>query len=167
MYMPSMKERLEALEARRDELDRVLAASPRQAPVHLHPRLGEIHRDKVANLQASLNVEGIQTEAAEILSGLIDRIVLSPTENDIRAELHGDLAEILALCNDGDDKIQRPGSDDPGRQLWMVAGLYRNWWQGQFSVVSSSRASGQNLDEDCCAQSPHPRYIACLWPSAA
>ncbi len=123
MYMPSMKERLEALEARRDELDRVLAASPRQAPVHLHPRLGEIHRDKVANLQASLNVEGIQTEAAEILSGLIDRIVLSPTENDIRAELHGDLAEILALCNDGDDKIQRPGSDDPGRQLSMVAGV--------------------------------------------
>ncbi|MCH2516452.1 MAG: recombinase family protein, partial [Dehalococcoidia bacterium] len=50
---------------------------------------------------------------------------LFPATDDsgLDAELHGDLAAILALCNTDDPKKQRPGSEEPGRQLSVVAGV--------------------------------------------
>lgn len=46
----------------------------------------------------------INTEVAEIPRSLIDRVVLSPARDardGLAAELHGDLAMILAVCNPG------------------------------------------------------------------
>jgi hypothetical protein len=58
------------------------------------------------------------TEAAEILRGLIDRIVLTPLDGELRAELHGDLAVLARFAQEGK---QRSGGN-PTR-LSVVAGV--------------------------------------------
>ena len=73
--------------------------------VTLHPNAAEIYRAKVATLEASLNAPEIKAEASDALRALIDRVVLTPDTNApdrLRAELHGDLAEILRLGEAGD-----------------------------------------------------------------
>jgi DNA invertase Pin-like site-specific DNA recombinase len=122
MYSPAMKERMASLEARRQELRRQLEAAPPATTVRLYPRLSEIYRQKVMHLAEALDDEDIKAEAIEIIRGLIDKIILTPENASIKAELHGDLAEILALCEAADPKQERPGPDGPGRQLSVVAG---------------------------------------------
>jgi site-specific DNA recombinase len=64
------------------------------------------------------------TEAAEVLRGLIDRIVLTPMDGVLRAELHGDLAVLARFAQEG----ERNSGGRPAR-LSVVAGernpLYR------------------------------------------
>ena len=121
MYHPSMKERMQALEARREQLDRELEAAMPAPSVRLHPKLSEVYREKIANLEEALNDESIRTEAAEILRSLIDKIALTPDGDVLKAELHGDLATILVFCGDG--KKRHPGAEAPGSQLSVVAGV--------------------------------------------
>jgi hypothetical protein len=122
MYTPSMKERLLALEDGKGELQVALDTPP--PPLRIHPNIHKIYERKVADLVNVLNDDVIKAEANEIIRGLIDKIVLFPATDDsgLDAELHGDLAAILALCNTDDPKKQRPGSEEPGRQLSVVAG---------------------------------------------
>jgi hypothetical protein len=131
MYGPAMKERMASLEGRRQELRQQIEAAPPAPTVRLHPGLSEIYRRKVMHLAEALDDEDIKAEATEIIRGLIDKIVLTPESAGIKAELHGDLAEILALCEAADPKQERPSPDGPGRQLSVVAGarnhLYRTW----------------------------------------
>ena len=56
------------------------------------------------------------TEAAEIMRGLIDRIVLTPFDAALRAELHGELAVLARFAQEGER-----GSDGNPR-LSVVAG---------------------------------------------
>ena len=65
-------------------------------PVLLHPNMAEVYRAKVARLVDALNDERDRTEAAEMLRGLIDRIVLTPKEEDGRQSLSIDLEGALA-----------------------------------------------------------------------
>ena len=122
MYAPAMKDRMLTLEGRRGELDRTLAQAPQPTPLRLHPSLSEVYRRKVEHLEEALNDEGIKAEAVEILRSLIDKIVLSPYGGGIKAELYGDLAEILAFCDEDGRKKRLPGPDEPGSQLSVVAG---------------------------------------------
>ena len=81
-------------------------------PVLLHPNMAEVYRAKVARLVDALNDERDRTEAAEMLRGLIDRIVLTPKEEDGRQslsiDLEGALAGVLALATN--DKRPLTGS---------------------------------------------------------
>ncbi len=109
----------------------------------LHPRLSDVYKAKVADLQCALDDDAIRSEAAAILRGQIDRIVLTPGEGgSLDAELHGDLAGILALCEGR--KCERPGKAVPGRRLSVVAGarinLYRTSLIWQKRGVSEQRA---------------------------
>jgi site-specific DNA recombinase len=54
-----------------------------------------------AELEIALNDPAIQVEAAGILRGLINAIVLYPGERrgDVRAELRGELAALLELAD--------------------------------------------------------------------
>jgi site-specific DNA recombinase len=64
-----MRDELAALEVRKTQLTQALAgAAP--SPVHLHPRLPELHRKKVARLEQELNCPELRAEAAEPLRGL-------------------------------------------------------------------------------------------------
>jgi len=58
-----------------------------------------------------------------VLRSLIDRVELRPRGNrkGIAATLHGDLARILALCDDSGRKQKRPKAEASRRQLSVVA----------------------------------------------
>ena len=122
MYSPAMKERMAELEGRRSELVSRIEAKPDPTPIRLHPNLNKIYTEKVANLEEALNRDDTRTEAGEIIRSLVDRIVLTPVDDGIRAELHGDFASILALCDPSTPKNELPGSDEPVSQLSVVAG---------------------------------------------
>ena len=76
-------------------------------------------------LDAERADDGIKAEACEIPRSLSDRVVLTPAANapdGIDAQLHGDLAAILALSSDGEHKQKLPADDAAGSLLSVVAG---------------------------------------------
>ncbi len=130
MYNPAMKARMAELEERQRDIENRLAAeSP--SPVRIHAKLPEVYRDKVARLEDALYEPDTKAEAMDIIRGLVDRIVLRPAPEGMLAELHGDLAQILAFCEGADGKNKLPASEETGSQLSVVAGarnpLYRTF----------------------------------------
>lgn len=127
-YSQTLQDRLNELEAKKSELEDGLSVS---APTNIrfHPGTAEIYRQKVENLTCALNDTAIRTEAISVIRGLINRIELTPSKSGLRAELYGDLAEILTLCEDQATKTKRPSHNDLGRKASVVAGgcshLYR------------------------------------------
>ena len=123
LYTPSMKVRLESLEDRKTELQAVIE-TPRPSPLRVRPKIHKVYERKVAGLIDVLNDETIKSEATEIIRNLVDRVVLRPAADGLGldAELHGDLATILAFCSEDQPKRKLPGSNEPGSQLSVVAG---------------------------------------------
>ena len=68
----------------------------------------------------ALNDPGAATEAGEIIRGSIDRIVLTPVDGALHAELHGDLATLAAFAQGQNSKNPGPAGG-PGL-LSVVAG---------------------------------------------
>ena len=124
MYSPSMKDRLRALEEHKTELEAALDKPP-PSPLRIHPNIHRIYEQKVGDLVNVLNDDTVKAEATEIIRGLIDKVVLTPTldRGNLDAQLHGDLAAILTFCDTGNPKQRHPGSKEPGRQLSVVAGV--------------------------------------------
>ena len=67
-----------------------LRAGKRAPVLQLHTNLPELDRSKIGRLAEALNAPETVTEAAEVMRGLIDRIVLTPVAGELRTELHGD-----------------------------------------------------------------------------
>ena len=86
-------------------------------------------REKVEALEAALAGGEDSAEAMEMVRIMIDRVVLtpSPAGAGLDADLHGELAGVLAVC-EGAARMgkgqthERPGSFEPGRQVSVVAG---------------------------------------------
>ncbi|WP_199229733.1 zinc ribbon domain-containing protein, partial [Azospirillum sp. TSO22-1] len=118
-----VKDRMILLDARKSELERLLADADEE-PVLLHPDMGRRYRREVAALRDALNDDGRRIEAAELVRALVDRIVLTPVGTQGRSrlsiDLHGALAGILALAQDK----QKPAtvSRDGLEQVKLVAG---------------------------------------------
>jgi len=93
---PGLQAKLDELESRKAALEIELAAAPPPAPL-LHPNLAEVYRRKVADLQAALADPNTQTEALEILRGLIECVVLHPAETGFEIELVGEIAAMVDL----------------------------------------------------------------------
>jgi site-specific DNA recombinase len=108
---------LEALENRKEELQRKLAAKP-EPPIRLHPNLAEVYRRRVENLREALSREDACEEAVAILRGLIDQIRLEPVDGQLGIYLVGNLAAILGLC-----AKKHPGPLEAGVQVTLVAGV--------------------------------------------
>lgn len=73
-----VKDRMIALDRRRKELARVLAAAPAPDPVRFHPSMAKTYRTRVGQLIRGLSdVEGAE-EAKEALRALVEKIVLVP-----------------------------------------------------------------------------------------
>jgi site-specific DNA recombinase len=105
LYQPSMKSRMEELEAEKAALEERLASAPEAPVVRLHPNLAQVYREKVATLETALADPAIKDEAAEIIRSLIERITLTPREDGtLEVLLHGELARILQVCEAGDHK---------------------------------------------------------------
>jgi hypothetical protein len=123
-YSRALGDRLADLEKQQELLEARLSKAP-PSTVRLHPRLAEVYAEKVQQLERALNDPAIRAEAAGVLRSLIDRIELRPREKGqpVAATLHGDLAQILALCDDTGRKQKLPKTGVSGSQLSVVAGV--------------------------------------------
>jgi hypothetical protein len=111
--------------ARREELKAKLAAADEPPPL-LHPGMADLYRQKVTALAQVLEHPETRTEASEALRGLIETIVLTPSQGELRIELKGNLAAMLGAAQN----VKRsPETGDLSLQVVMVAGarneLYR------------------------------------------
>jgi hypothetical protein len=86
--------------------------------LRLHTNLPELYRSKIGRLAEALTAPETVTEAAETMRGLIDRIVLTPVDGELRGELHGDLAVLARFAEEG---VSR-SAGNPAR-LSVVAGV--------------------------------------------
>ncbi|WP_209882469.1 recombinase family protein [Azospirillum soli] len=125
LYHESMKERLTTLEA---DKARLLAdgedADTGLPPILIHPNLSELYRRKVEALEDALAAGVESAEAMELVRAMIDRVVLtpSPAGAGLDANLHGELAGILAVCEGVAQTHKRPDPCGTGRQVSVVAG---------------------------------------------
>ncbi|MBM6398655.1 recombinase family protein, partial [Ochrobactrum anthropi] len=96
MFHDSMKAEMDTLEARKTELNTLLADAPEDTPDIL-PSASAIYAKKVSDLTKALNRKEERQEAAETLRGLIEKISLTPgpERGEIYATLHGELGTIL------------------------------------------------------------------------
>jgi site-specific DNA recombinase len=91
-----VKDELNVNAAKREALKTTLAAADAPPPL-LHPEMAGLYRQKVTALAQALEHPETRTEASETLRGLIDAIVLTPDQGELRIELKGNLAAILGL----------------------------------------------------------------------
>ncbi len=84
-----------------------LAAVPADLP-DIHPNIADIYRRKVARLAEALNHPEDRDAAASAIRGLIERIVLTPSEKwaEMNAVLHGDLGAILEWAGNGSENTR-------------------------------------------------------------
>jgi len=122
-YSRALGERLASLEKQQELLEGRLSEAP-PSTVRLHPRLAEVYAEKIQQLEKALNDPAIRAEAADVLRSLIDRIDLRPGSDrkGIAATLHGELTQILALCDNSSRKQKLPKAGASGSQLSVVAG---------------------------------------------
>jgi len=127
MFHESMKAEMDTLEARKTELNTLLADAPEDTPDIL-PSASAIYAKKVSALTKALNRKEERQEAAETLRSLIEKISLTPgpERGEIYATLHGELGTILnwterqAIGNAV--KTTKPAADATGLSLSVVAG---------------------------------------------
>ena len=101
------------LEARKSELEAQLEDATEE-PVLLHSNTAEFYRQEVRALREALTDDNYRTEAAALMRGLVDKIVLTPIEHEDRKtlsiDLHGDIAGILAMASHKDGKAEKPSA---------------------------------------------------------
>ena len=117
-YTPTLKARLTVLEQEKAHTEARLRAGKHAPVLQLHTNLPELYRNKIGRLAEALSAPETVAEAAEVMRGLIDRIVLTPAAGELRAELHGDLAVLARFAQEGEGK-----SGENQRRLSVVAGV--------------------------------------------
>ena len=117
-YARGMMDRTRELEARQDEIEERLAAGPAHIP-DIHPNIAVVCRRKVERLADPRD----RDEAADAIRGLIERIVLTPSDKrgEMHAALHGDLGTILEWAG---SRRGKGATDTPksGMSVSVVAG---------------------------------------------
>ena len=115
----AVKDEMMVLEARKEELQRLLTEAPEEQPI-LHPNLAQLYRRKVAQLTEALAGDETQAEAFDLIRSLVEEITLVPEDGELKVELKGNLAGILQLCSTS----KSPSSLSPERleQVKLVAG---------------------------------------------
>ena len=108
-----LKDRAIELERRKNELTALLETTE-DAPVLIHPKMGDRYNEAVRKLIGSLNDTNHRDESAKIMRRLIDRIVLTPDEakGALTLDLIGDLAGILQMADKkGSGKLFNPDAE--------------------------------------------------------
>jgi DNA invertase Pin-like site-specific DNA recombinase len=124
-----LKAEMQGLQDRKDALVARLAAADEPPPL-LHPGMADLYRQKVETLTQALTQPDSRTEAADALRGLIDAIVLTPAQGELKVELRGNLAAMLAAARDAK---RSPETGDLELQVALVAGAcnlldLEFWW---------------------------------------
>ena len=113
-----LKAEWDALQERKTALQAKLDAADEPPPL-LHPTMADLYRANVESLASALQREDTRLEASEMLRGLIDSVVLIPDEGQLRIELRGNLAAMLAAAQ----KTKRsPETGDLLVPVQLVAG---------------------------------------------
>lgn len=118
------KERLEALEAEKIELERTPVEPPSMPAIH--PNLAQRYRDAVARLEEELTSPELAAEAKSVLRLLIKTIKVFPgaKRGEVDLELHGELAAILSFAQGAKNKAGTPVSRI---QVSVVAGARNSY----------------------------------------
>jgi site-specific DNA recombinase len=116
----ALNTKIKELEQCQTDLRQVLEEATDPEPL-LHPNLAGLYREKVVGLRDALYEINGRDEAFEKVRSLIEKIVLTPVEGELRIDLHGELAGILSLCNDS--KKPTSPSERRAEQVKMVAGV--------------------------------------------
>jgi site-specific DNA recombinase len=77
---PGLQAKLDDLDRRKRALEAERAAASAPA-IRLHPNLADVYRRKVEALQEAVADPATGTEALEAVRGLIERVVVTPTES--------------------------------------------------------------------------------------
>ena len=129
------KAEMKALDTRRKELQSRLETADEPPPL-LHPEMAELYRQKVTTLASALQNPQTRTEATEALRGLIDAIVLTPDQGELRIELKGNLAAMLGATVQSE---RSPETGDLSLQVSMVAGArnqhYLQLWRSGLTLL--------------------------------
>jgi hypothetical protein len=115
---PDLKSEWDALQQRKTALQARLDSADEPPPL-LHPRMADLYRSKVEELASALQREDTRLEASEMLRGLIDSIVLTPENGQLRIELRGNLAAMLTAAQ---QTKRSPETGDLLVPVQMVAG---------------------------------------------
>ena len=115
---PELKARMTGLQERKEVLLAQLAEADEPPPL-LHPSMADLYRTKVEELAAALRREDTRLEASEMLRGLIEAIVLTPEKGQLRIELRGNLAAMLAAAQ---QTKRSPETGDLHVPIQLVAG---------------------------------------------
>jgi DNA invertase Pin-like site-specific DNA recombinase len=115
---PELKLEMDRLQARKEALLAQLAAADALPPL-LHPTMAAIYHEKIASLAAGLEHPERRPEAILALRGLVDAIVLVPEGGELRIEVKGDLAAMLAAAQSAK---RSPETGDLSLQVAVVAG---------------------------------------------
>lgn len=99
MCTPSMKNRVAEFERRTMEIKAALVPSPEPSKLRFHSAFSQVYARRMAQLEETLETPATRTEVMDVTHGTIYRIVLTSFEGDLRAELFGDIAVIVAACD--------------------------------------------------------------------
>ena len=110
-----VKDDLERVAARQEELQALLETAPEEPRPLLHPAMARRYREEVRALRSLLTQRDGNGEAREIVRSLIEKIVLSPVKGkkDLSLDLYGDLAGILSVA--AQEKTMKHKRKRPGR----------------------------------------------------
>ena len=108
------------LEHRKAEVERQLADAETPPPL-LHPEMATFYREQVSTLHTALqdDSEATRLKAGEVLRTLVKEILLTPQAGDLKIDVRGDLAGILAVSL----KTKTPAIGAGVSQVEMVAGI--------------------------------------------
>ncbi len=97
-----IKDELEAISGRQEELKARIEAESHEVRPLIHPAMALRYRKAVTDLKKSLK-GGQGAQAKEYVRGLIEKIVLTPKDGhkELSIDLYGDLAGILNIATDG------------------------------------------------------------------
>ncbi|CUW39326.1 putative Recombinase [Magnetospirillum sp. XM-1] len=122
----SILDRLIEREREQAQIEAEMAAQPADdGVITMMPNLAQVYARKVAELADALNDPEIKIEATELIRQLITKVEMIPdpdAPDGMRMDVHGVLAELLALAAGRSSKSKLPGLLGPGSQLSVVAG---------------------------------------------
>ena len=129
----TLVEKGEYIVRRKAELEEILE-NVEEAPILFHPNMADRYHQEVSQLINALNNDQHRDEAAELIRSLVDKIVLTPTQDvsGLDVDLIGDLAGILSIATKGDKPLINSGlsfinqsqqDDNSVNKVLMVAGV--------------------------------------------
>jgi site-specific DNA recombinase len=138
-----MMKQMKELEARQKEL-KVFLEDADEPPPLLHPNMAHHYHVQVDELYAALQEDSEEKRmvASDVIRSLVREITLTPEADELKIDVRGDLAGILAISL----KSKRPAGGAGRSQFEMVAGTgsVQNLRDPQVEVVAGGR-NHQNL----------------------